>query len=492
MIPENLPEDQNDRRLESQDGMTNDFSSSQSLANQGGVSSGANGGANGGNDFHTNEGASADRPEQAKFPEQAIEMNDGKSSRSAELLGYLLGALDAREHRKVDLELAENVELRTALDAMRNRLVPLARVDQWLKLEQQAAGESFPAGLARRTCESIARRARKISASPQVTVGPEVTGSPVSDATTNQVAPKKPVSTQLVSTQLVSAQLVPAELVSAPVVSMPAVSKPGDVSAAGLPLPLVMSDARLDLSSEHAWSLADFVVLTAVAVLVMAMLTPAVLASRNQSRLVACQDNLRRIGTGLFNYAESHEDHFVPIAKDGPLNVAGAYAPVLRTGGFVDDDGVFFCSTAVASGLQEVKTIPTIEELQRAYRQNSEHLAELQSMMGGSYGYSLGYYDHDRYVGPINLGRSFRVIMADTPSYLLEGRASKNHGGQGQNLLFEDGGIRFSRQASVGFPADSIFENRNGLIAAGTDVNDSVIGSSNVSAWISPGIYSGK
>jgi len=206
-------------------------------------------------------------------------------------------------------------------------------------------------------------------------------------------------------------------------------------------------------------------------------------------RLAACQDNLRRVGMALFNYAEAHDNRFVPIARTGPLNVAGAYAPVLKAGGFIEEDRVFYCGSAVQNGLYEVQETPSLAVLEEAFRENNQQLAELQSHMGGSYGYSLGHYEQDQYVGPMNLGRSFRVMMADAPSPSLANRNSANHDGQGLNILFEDGSVRHSASASIGFGKESIFLNRNGLVAAGADVHDSVIGASNVSAWLSPHFY---
>jgi hypothetical protein len=244
-----------------------------------------------------------------------------------------------------------------------------------------------------------------------------------------------------------------------------------------------------EFSARASWQLQDMIVVAAVVMLAAGILSPAILASRNQMRFAACQDNLRRVGMALFNYAEAHDNRFVPIARSGPLNVAGAYAPVLKAGGFVEQDRLFYCSSSVQNGLYEVRETPSIEALEKAFRDNSRELADLQSSMGGSYGYSLGYFDQNEYVGPMNLGRSFRVMMADAPSPSLANRNSANHDGQGLNILFEDGSVRHSATSSIGFGKESIFVNRNGLVAAGADVHDSVIGGSNVSAWLAPHLY---
>jgi len=386
-----------------------------------------------------------------RLDREGIRIIDVKHPSTEELLGYLLGALEPEEHRRVDRLLVERPELQEELAEMRQRLVPLARV------EETEAKQEFPAGLARRACEYVARQARRVGSAP---------ATMSTETALDKTALDNMGAVDTADTERLA--------VGSAVMSGPEV---------------VMSPIVPRFSAGGSWQLPDFIVVAAVAALVFSLLTPALVASRNQTRLAACQDNLRRIGMGLFNYAEANHNRFVPIAQSGPLSVAGAYAPVLKSGGWVDREHLFFCGSAVQDGLMEVTTIPSLHDLEKAFRQNSEELAQLQSIMGGSYGYSLGYYEQDRYYGPMNLGRSYRVIMADTPNYALAARVSSNHGGSGQNMLFEDGSIRFSQSPSVGTAGDSIFVNRNGLVAAGTDVHDSVIGASNVSAWLSPSFY---
>lgn len=360
-----------------------------------------------------------------------------------DLLGYLLGALEADEHRRVDRAVAECPEVQFELARLRERVTPLARLEEVESLTG-ASGSDFPAGLARRACEFVARESRHVD---QVSNGGE-NGSESPKGTLSKDASSK----------------------------------------VGL-RPAVMSSVSGEFADRRSWQLQDFIVVSAVVMLAAGILSPAILASRNQMRLAACQDNLRRVGMALFNYAEAHDNRFVPIARTGPLNVAGAYAPVLKAGGFIDEDRVFYCGSAVQNGLYKVQETPSLAALDKAFRENNQQLAELQSLMGGSYGYSLGHYEQDQYVGPMNLGRSFRVMMADAPSPALANRNSANHDGQGLNILFEDGSVRHSASASIGVGKESIFLNRNGLVAAGADVHDSVIGASNVSAWLSPNLY---
>lgn len=370
-----------------------------------------------------------------------------------DLLGYLLGALEADEHRRVDRAVSEHPEVQFELTQLRDRIAPLARLEEVESLAG-ASGSDFPTGLARRACEFVARESRQSQPAPGRAA--ESFGSDCKIAA--EIAKKNVVKKNVA-------------------VSNSAISNSA------------MSNVSGEFSARSSWQLQDFLVVAAVVMVAAGILSPAILASRNQMRLAACQDNLRRVGMALFNYAEAHENRFVPIARTGPLSVAGAYAPVLKSGGFIEEDRLFYCSSAVQNGLYEVQETPSVAVLEKAFRENSRQLADLHSSMGGSYGYSLGYYEQDQYVGPMNLGRSFRVMMADAPSPSLGNRNSANHDGQGLNILFEDGSVRHSATASIGFGQESIFVNRNGLVAAGADVHDSVIGGSNVSAWLSPLLY---
>jgi len=63
-----------------------------------------------------------------------------------ELIGYLLGALDAAEQEAVDRHLESNVDARQQLEVLRRCL---------LILESGFANCEIPAGLAARTCQRI-------------------------------------------------------------------------------------------------------------------------------------------------------------------------------------------------------------------------------------------------------------------------------------------------------------------------------------------------
>ena len=98
--------------------------------------------------------------------------------------------------------------------------------------------------------------------------------------------------------------------------------------------------------------------------------------------------------------------------------------------------------------------------------------------MGGSYGYNLGYVRNGKYQATKNLYRDNFAIMSDSPNPNAPNLQSSNHGGRGQNVLFENGSVQFLTSTKALGSNDDIFTNDDGHVAAGLNPNDSVIGSS--------------
>ncbi len=217
----------------------------------------------------------------------------------------------------------------------------------------------------------------------------------------------------------------------------------------------------------------DLGVAAGLVVALALLVFPAIQNSRFNARLAACQDQLRQIGVALNQYSEQHQNYFPPVYDQGRLAGAGIYAPILWTHGFVDDPRMFICPGSPLADDRQFR-IPRLGELLTAA---PEELARLHSRMGGSYGYSLGFFDGRIYTTR-DLRRPHFALVADVPSTLLAGYQSVNHGGRGQNVLFEDGRIMFYTSPRPHARADDVFVNEEGMVAAGMNRNDSVVGPS--------------
>jgi hypothetical protein len=334
------------------------------------------------------------------------------SSPPQQLLGYLLGALEDDERAVLEEQLHASVELRQQLATLRRQI----------GLLRQASCEfDPPPGLARRTCHFIAAFAEAPSAPPVRSESP-------------RAAPHVP-----------AIQLPPAEL-----------------PAGG------------------SWRWTDVSVMAGILVAAVLLIFPAIEGSRFRARVTACQDNLQQLGTALVRYSENHGKYFPQVPQQGNLAAAGIYAPALLSDGLLDSPQRVVCPGSSLAADRPFQ-VPSLDQLQAS---GGRELVRLRSMMGGSYGYSLGYVEDGRYVSTRNLARPTFALMADAPSDTLPGFQSRNHGGQGQNVLFEDGHVRFLTSSRPIEDGDDFFVNDTGLVAAGDHRNDSVVAGSSAAPLV--------
>lgn len=228
-------------------------------------------------------------------------------------------------------------------------------------------------------------------------------------------------------------------------------------------------------AGRRTWSFADMVVAAGIFLAASMLFFPAIANSRFQSQITKCQHNLMQIGQGLTSYSDKMAGCFPEIPTSGNRAVAGIYAPTLREMGYVTQDKIFVCPSSRLAECLDEWNVPTYEQIDTA---EGGDLRCIQRTMGGSYGYSLGYLRNGRYTMPINDGRAHFALMSDMPSLHLAGHQSNNHGGLGQNVLFEDNRIEFIPTHRSRLNRDVIFLNRRGFTAPGLDRNDAVIGHS--------------
>jgi len=226
--------------------------------------------------------------------------------------------------------------------------------------------------------------------------------------------------------------------------------------------------------SGERWRWSDVSVMAGVMVTAVLLVFPAIESSRFRARVTACQENLQQLGTALVRYSEHHGKYFPQVPQQGNLAAAGIYAPALLNDGLLDSPQRVVCAGSSLAADRSFQ-VPSLGQLQAA---TGRELERLRSLMGGSYGYSLGYVEDGRYVSTRNLSRPTFALMADAPSDTLPGFQSENHGGRGQNVLFEDGHVGFLTSPGPIEDGDDVFVNDTGLVAAGDHRNDSVVAGS--------------
>ena len=198
---------------------------------------------------------------------------------------------------------------------------------------------------------------------------------------------------------------------------------------------------------------------------------PAIHNSRFHARRFTCADHLRQIGLAVRQYSETHNGYYPPVYDEGRYAGAGIYAPILASHQLVDGSYLFVCPGSPVAEDPNFR-VPSLDELLGA---PLEELARLRANMGGSFAYNFGFYENGRYHTPRNSGRPLYALLADVPSDTEPGHQSLNHGGQGQNVLHEDGSVGFYPTSQPHDWADDVFLNDLGQVAPGNHRNDAVL-----------------
>lgn len=373
-----------------------------------------------------------------------------------DLLGYVVGALDAQERREVQKALDADPQLDEQLLEIKRILVPLEYLD---------CNGSRP-GLARRTCELVANIGlppiRRFDSSKIDQYDATHAGRhPAVDSVLNDVFCS------------VSAN-VRGEQESNQPATKPQTAQSNRSSRFRLS-PVSLRESQWGGLRQSRFSPVDIVVTGAVVMILAGLLFPAIAYTRHQSRLIDCQNNLRQIGAKLTEYSELNNGRFPEIPRKGPLAVAGVVGPILKDKGLLDDDSLFACAGVSAYSDQRVQ-IPKIRSIKKAL---GDRLIWMQKTMSGNYGYTLGYQTSNGYETPTNLARSNVILMSDAPASGHASRVSTNHGGGGQNCLFEDGHVQYVVGENLG--EDAIFVNDYNLVAPGCRPEDNVIAPSHLS-----------
>ncbi len=228
-------------------------------------------------------------------------------------------------------------------------------------------------------------------------------------------------------------------------------------------MPAALSPAAtVEYGGRRRWSWLDLSVGGAIAAAVAFLLVPAVYQSHLYSQRIQCQDNLQHVGAALANYSDRNGGYYPAISPKQPLSV-----PTLVRQGYLPGTAVVCPSTHQPDEHAMEELLP--EQLQKLRKDQFEQFISRLN----SYGYTLGFTDGNKLMLQRNEHRKEFPLSSDLPG---KGPAnSPNHGGDGQNVLFEDGHVEYLKSPKVESTGDDIFRNAKGEVAPGVDRNDSVI-----------------
>ncbi len=219
---------------------------------------------------------------------------------------------------------------------------------------------------------------------------------------------------------------------------------------------------------------ADVVVTLSVCMASAAIVFPAIWTSWQQSHVTACQENLRNLGNSLGMFAGYAPDGRIPaVAQSGNRSTAGIYAALLQESELLGRSCYLICPASELSEQANTFNVPTLAQIDRSC---DEALVQMQAVVGGSYGFHLGYLENGTLRAPRHASREHYILMSDAPATFPD-RKTRNHRACGSNLLYEDNHVRFVVNACKDL-ADNPFLNRSGMVAAGADCCDVVVAES--------------
>jgi hypothetical protein len=213
-----------------------------------------------------------------------------------------------------------------------------------------------------------------------------------------------------------------------------------------------------------------------------ALLFPALRDNRDFARRSQCQNNMRTIGAALMDYSLQFNGSLPEI---GPQDNAGSFVIALVEQGVISDAELVELLVCPNSPLAERVNqgcvnmrIPSREEYVAAEGAEREFMRQV---MAGDYAFSVGYRDPRGKIRQVHfIASRERPMLADAPSALIAGFQSANHGGCGQNVLFQDLSVRYCKQCKCENKLDHWFLNDYGKPAAGCHEDDIVLGGSGV------------
>ena len=202
----------------------------------------------------------------------------------------------------------------------------------------------------------------------------------------------------------------------------------------------------------------DVVALGVLLLTAVALLLPAIDASRFQTAVASCQDNLRQFGVAMTQYSHRHGEAMTQLADEGKLTTAGIAAADLLGDTVASVAERNLCpetwlaaqgATRVLSsppdGVGVVPPIPGTSAPGHFFTSTSNDWSGM---------WRDGTTDGHGSRLPATL-----ALFADDPSADLPGRRLVGHGGRGRNLFFRDGRVRFVPYSIHDGSAETVFSN---------------------------------
>jgi hypothetical protein len=247
-----------------------------------------------------------------------------------------------------------------------------------------------------------------------------------------------------------------------------------------------LSENHEPLVRRQKWSAFDIGAAICVLVALGALIFPSLERSRKDSRLATCQNNMHQLGAALADYSFRFNQGLPQVAAN---ENAGVWVLQLVEKGVLPAKQAEMLVVCPAGELADrvnngcVKVfVPSRDQYLAATGTERDRM---RKYMAGDYAYSMGYRDTQGEIRQVRFsGERVVPLLADAPSSAIAGYQSANHGGCGQNVLFQDLSVKYCKQCKCQKKLDHWFLNDKGQPAAGIHENDMVLGPSNATPVI--------
>jgi prepilin-type processing-associated H-X9-DG protein len=238
-------------------------------------------------------------------------------------------------------------------------------------------------------------------------------------------------------------------------------------------LPRAPAPSPVQINHRPPWRRVEFLVAASILIIALGSAASGLAHLRSSSGFAECRNNLRVFFAGLNAYHDEHRQ-FPDVKAEAPRDAAGMMVPMLVSAGVLDAGDVNIRCPGNSVG----RTCPVTYE--DAKDLSPGEFDKVAPRLMSCYAYSLGYFDQrGTYHAPHLRGSNDADVplMSDRPPYGNDTGNSPNHGGTGQNVLFQDGHVDYMTVRHRGKDSD-IFLNRDRTIGAGRDPQDACLGQS--------------
>lgn len=206
----------------------------------------------------------------------------------------------------------------------------------------------------------------------------------------------------------------------------------------------------------------DVVALGVLLLTAVALLLPAIDASRFHAAVASCQDNLRQFGLALTEYSRHHGEAMTQLAGEGKLTTAGVAAADLL-------------GDAVAERNLCPETWLAAQGATRVLSSSPDGVGVVPPIPGtavpGYFSASTssnwsGMWRDGTMDGHGSRLSATQALFANDPSADLPGRSLVGHRGRGRNLFLEGGRVRFVPCSTYDESAETVFSSAPADVSA--------------------------